>query len=113
MNTKGYNIFLTEKENLILSACTTIAAISFRIPEIFNTVQLDTRKHPADASAHYAKAMLVVTDNMPTFLSLTEKLRASLDESPMQCLCGNCQMTEQSCRHKRVGPSKPGRGDLQ
>jgi len=27
-------------------------------------------------------------------------------EEPI-CLCGSCRMTEQECRHKRIGPSKP------
>lgn len=29
------------------------------------------------------------------------------DKTSPQCLCGTCQMTEQSCRHKQAGPSKP------
>lgn len=68
-----YTIELTESEMLLLSAATTIAAITTRIPEVFATIQLDTHFHP-DAPTSYAKAALVLIDNQPAFLSLVEKL---------------------------------------
>ena len=104
---KGYNIFLTEKEDNLIAACTTIAAIVARIPKVFDTVQLDTHTHPADAARWYAEAQLAIMNNQREFVDLVQKLSNATSESPLQCLCGNCQMTEQSCRHKRVGPAKP------
>lgn len=73
-----YPVTLTEKQMLILSAATCIAAVVSTVPKVFDTIQLDTGDHPQDPAAAFAKAMLVILDNKEEFAALVEMLNVAV-----------------------------------
>ena len=57
-------------------------------------------------SCHHPASKFALCEANLHFGKCPRSMVAVFQEDPPKCLCAECKMTEQMCRHKKTGPSK-------